>query len=46
MVDGVIQFPRPEDCTVKKEIRQMRPKVFTLGQNLQEAEAEALQVGV
>ena len=46
MVDGVIQFPRPEDCTVKKEIRQMRPKVFTPGQNLQEAEAEALQVGV
>jgi CRISPR-associated protein Cas5d len=40
MIDGIIQFPRPDDCPVRKEIRAMKPKVFGLGTNLRSAESE------
>ncbi len=41
MVNGVIEFCRPEDCTIIKEIRKMEMKTFLPGINfsgLQEAE--------
>ena len=46
MVDGVINFPRPEQCTVKKEIREMTAKVFSPAKNFREVDAEAEAVGV
>ncbi len=44
MVDGVIHFPRPEQCPVKKEIRDMAPKRFGIDRNLREVGAEALEI--
>lgn len=41
MVDGVIQFTPPEQCVVRKFIREMQPKQFEMGQNLVGVEAEA-----
>lgn len=40
MVDGVIRFLPPENCDIKKFIREMQPKQFTPGRNLVGAEAE------
>jgi CRISPR-associated protein Cas5d len=40
MVDGVVEFPRPEQCQVKKEVREMAPKTFGVGQNLLSVELE------
>ena len=44
MVDGVIHFPRPEQCPVKKEIRDMMPKRFGIDHNLRNVDAEAMEV--
>lgn len=41
MVDGVISFPRPEDCTVRKFVRDMTAKTFTKESNLRGVDAEA-----
>ena len=41
MVNGVIRFPRPEECRVKKEVREMLPKQFGLDRSLRGAIAEA-----
>lgn len=41
MVDGVIQFSRPEQCEVLKHIREMHPKQFKQRRNLIGVEAEA-----
>ncbi|MBZ5627075.1 MAG: type I-C CRISPR-associated protein Cas5c [Acidobacteriia bacterium] len=41
MVDGVIRFPRPEECRVKNEVRGMLPRSFGLDRNLRGAVAEA-----
>ena len=35
MEDGVIQFIRPEQCSVIRPIRKQRTKTFTLNKNLQ-----------
>ncbi len=43
LVDGVIDFHRPDVRRVKKEIRAMTAKRFGLDQNLQYVEAEAQQ---
>lgn len=40
MADGVIPFISPENCDIKKFIREMQPKQFTPGRNLVGAEAE------
>ncbi len=43
LVKGVVEFPRPEQCDIKKYIRDMAPKQFEAGVNLQsvlELEAE------
>jgi len=44
MRDGVIHFPRPEQCPVTKEVRDMVPKRFGLGRNVRDVEAESLEV--
>ncbi len=36
MVDGVIRFCRPEECTMRKFVREMTAKKFAEGQNLQD----------
>lgn len=41
MVNGVIRFPRPEQCDVRKFIRDMRPKQFVEGHNLVSVKAES-----
>ncbi len=41
MVDGVIRFTRPEQCEVRKYIREMYPKQFEQGRNLLGVETEA-----
>lgn len=41
MVDGVIRFARPEQCEVRKYIREMYPKQFEQGRNLISVVAEA-----
>lgn len=41
MVDGLIRFPRPEECTIKKPIREMRAKLFGIGQSQRDVDAEA-----
>ncbi len=38
MQHGVVTFPRPEECQVKRFIRDMQPKEFNLDLNLQSAE--------
>ena len=46
MLDGVIRFPRPEECPVKNEVREMMPKGFGLDRNLRNVIAEADGLGV
>jgi CRISPR-associated protein Cas5d len=46
MTDGVIRFPRPSDCPVKKEVREMSPKRFGIGNSMLPVEAEAARLGV
>jgi CRISPR-associated protein Cas5d len=41
MVDGVIRFDPPEQCGIRKFIREMQPKQFETGQNLVGVEVEA-----
>lgn len=45
MIEGVIRFPRPEECPVKDEIRQMGTKEFGLGRNLREVMPESERIG-
>ena len=40
MVNGVIRFTRPEDCKVRKFVREMSVKKFERGQNLLNVENE------
>jgi CRISPR-associated protein Cas5d len=44
MVNGVIQFPRSEQCPVKKDIRAMTPKPFGIDRNLRSVSVEAREV--
>lgn len=45
MVDGVIRFPRPKDCPVRKFVRAMSVKPFGCGENLRPVELEAAEFG-
>ncbi len=40
MVDGVVRFDPPDQCTTRKLIREMQPKQFMPGRNLVGVEAE------
>ncbi len=44
MVNGVIRFPRPEDCTVRKFVRDMTAKTFVKDENLRGVEAETAEL--
>ena len=33
MKDGVIRFPRPEDCEIRKVLREAKEKEFIYGKN-------------
>jgi CRISPR-associated protein Cas5d len=46
LVNGRLRFPRPEDCTIRKVIRDMTAKRFGVGQNLKPVDLEAMDVGV
>ena len=46
MRNGVIRFDRPELCSSRKFIRTMTVKPFSLGENLLEVDAEAVQLEV
>ena len=46
MADGLICYPRPEQCTQRKPIRAMSVKPFGLGTNMLGAAAEAAQLEI
>lgn len=43
MRHGVIEFPRPETCDIRRDVRPMTPKFFEKGRNLRPVEEEELQ---
>lgn len=45
MVDGVIRFIPPEQCDIKKFVREMQPKQFQAGRNLNGVETEVAGLG-
>ncbi|HLJ27561.1 MAG TPA: type I-C CRISPR-associated protein Cas5c [Candidatus Angelobacter sp.] len=45
MMNGVMEFPRPEQCRVKKEVREMLPKQFGIDHNLRNVTTEAEELG-
>ncbi|MFO1226537.1 type I-C CRISPR-associated protein Cas5c [Roseateles sp.] len=46
MVNGVIRFPRPQDCTERKFVRTMTVKPFQLHQDVQHVDKETADLGV
>jgi len=46
MVNGVIRFPRPQDCTERKFVRAMTVKPFQLHQDVQHVDKEAADMEV
>ncbi len=44
MVNGVIRFERPEDCKVRKFVREMNPKAFGIEANQRAVDDEALDL--
>ena len=45
MRDGVVQFDRPEDCSVRKFVRAMAVKPFGIGKSLRGVQTEDEQIG-
>ena len=41
---GVLEFPRPENCTVRKFVRAMKPKLFDLNSNIRSVDSEEIQL--
>jgi CRISPR-associated protein Cas5d len=46
MTNGVIRFPTPADCTLRKFIRRMEAKQFVAGASMQAVDVEAQVAGV
>lgn len=46
MKKGVIEYPRPEECTVSRRIRTMYPKEFGEGENFRSVEKEEVLYGL
>lgn len=44
MIDGKIRFERPQDCTVRKFVRDMDKKTFAKDRNLLDVETEAARL--
>lgn len=42
MVNGVIRFPHPKQCEIRKFIREMHPKQFVKGRNMVSVEDESI----
>lgn len=40
MKRGIVEFPRPDECNIFRDIRPMKPKQFGIGDNLRQVEAE------
>lgn len=45
MKNGYIKFDRPEDCKMREMVREMVPKEFGLGENVQSVDADLVQWG-
>lgn len=45
MINGTIRFDRPEQCEIRKFIREMNPKQFNPGRNLTNVKTEAIGLG-
>ncbi len=43
MRHGIIEFPRPETCDIRKNVRPMTPKPFDKGRNFRPVEEEEMQ---
>ncbi len=46
MVNGVIRFSHPQNCTERRFVRSMSVKPFGLNQNIQPVDADAREMGV
>jgi len=46
MIDGKIQFERPQNCTVRKFVRDMSKKSFARDRNLLDVETEAARLEI
>lgn len=46
MTNGVIRFDRPEQCNIRKFVREMEPKSFGRGVNVKNVEDEASELEV
>ena len=44
MIDGVVRFARPEDCKIRKFIREMSPKRFEGDRNFLDVESESIRL--
>ena len=40
MKKGIVEFPRPDDCSIRRYIRDMQPKPFEEGNNFRSVEEE------
>ena len=45
LTNGALRFPRPEECTIRKFVRDMTPKRFGIGENVKPVSAEADEWG-
>ena len=46
MNDGVIVFPRPNECKIRRFVRNIEPKKFELGKSMQSVEAVFSEMGM
>ena len=46
MVNGVIRFSHPQDCTARRFVRSMSVKAFGLNQDIRPVDADASEMGV
>jgi len=46
MINGVIRFPSPQDCTERRFVRAMSVKPFGLNQGIRPVDADASEMGV
>ena len=46
MVNGVIRFARPQDCTERRFVRSMSVKAFGLNQDIRPVDADASEMGM
>jgi CRISPR-associated protein Cas5d len=45
LIDGVLRFPRPNECAMRKFVRDMTFKRFGVGQNVRAVETEHQELG-